>query len=430
MKIEVCLDQPEPLPAAELVLVVDRNLVTGSKELEEQLGTLTSLEKDLLVVAASVFAADLAVARGEREAVTRNLELNIPVVNYHAFTRLVDEFEYILYLLSNDNWSLTFVAAQGQAEIPCEWPRSEGHTLLFSGGLDSLAAAVEQLDSGANLQLASHYTRNIVTKKSQEDLFEYLQVRYGDRVTRFAARITGQRSGDLHFPTDDEREASQRTRSFVFLTIAAIVARRRGFRDLLLIAENGQLAIHLPLTAARIGSFSTHTAHPEFVHEMESLLADLFSFPFSIKNPFLYKTKAECIHELSVSHPDAIGMSVSCWKGSRQRMRHCGECVPCMVRRIALEYHGIHQSEYERDIFIENISELPPDDNGKRNLIDLAEFVVVWSKSFSGSELELRYPELFNLQIDRDSAISMYRRFAHEAMTVFTGYPSLTSVLQ
>ena len=65
--------------------------------------------------------------------------------------------------------------------------------------------------------------------------------------------------------------------------------------DVVVIAENGQMAIHLPLTTARIGGFSTHTAHPEFVRMMGKLLSTLLDYPIRIENPFLYMTKAEVV---------------------------------------------------------------------------------------------------------------------------------------
>ncbi len=127
------------------------------------------------------------------------------------------------------------------------------------------------LEAGEELQLASHYTASPSVAGSQRALFEYLRQSFPGRVSRVAARVTGQSAPDLPFPSDEAREPSQRTRSFMFLVIGAIVARRTGFHEMLMIAENGQMAIHLPLTPGRIGAFSTHTAHPEFVHEMEGL---------------------------------------------------------------------------------------------------------------------------------------------------------------
>ena len=55
-------------------------------------------------------------------------------------------------------------------------------------------------------------------------------------------------------------ENSQRTRSFLFLVLGALAARRAGHIEIVYLAENGQMAIHLPLTQGRIGAFSTHTA--------------------------------------------------------------------------------------------------------------------------------------------------------------------------
>ena len=57
-----------------------------------------------------------------------------------------------------------------------DWPKTSGKTLLFSGGLDSLAGAVDLLEEyGVNgVQLASHVTANPVTKGSQADLAAYL----------------------------------------------------------------------------------------------------------------------------------------------------------------------------------------------------------------------------------------------------------------
>ena len=67
------------------------------------------------------------------------------------------------------------------------------------------------------------------------------------------------------FPKDNFRENSQRTRSFLFLTLAALVTRRCGFNKVLFMAENGQFAIHLPLNSSSVGPFSTHTADPQFI---------------------------------------------------------------------------------------------------------------------------------------------------------------------
>ena len=60
--------------------------------------------------------------------------------------------------------------------------------------------------------------------------------------------------------------------------------------------------------------------------------------------------------------------------------------------------------EYERDLFAEDTKSRDHSDPGKRNLVDLAEFIGHFSGRLSKSEGELMetYPELFNKHFDRD----------------------------
>jgi 7-cyano-7-deazaguanine synthase in queuosine biosynthesis len=421
-----------PCPGDGFGLVPGRNLVTGSAELADQLGTtLTSLEEDLLTLAAAIFSADLAAKRQERELFVRDIRIDIPLVNHQLFVGYAEEIAGVLYLLSSDNWKVNILPKPGEHEQPRTWPVSDGTTLLFSGGLDSLSGAIELLEDNpdAALLLASHYTRNHVTVTSQNKLFDYLRGAFGARVTRVAVRAGGQTSGDCPFPKDAAREVTQRTRSFLFLVIAAIATRRRGFHELLLMAENGQMAIHLPLTAARLGAFSTRTAHPEFLDEMEALLSAILSYQFSIRNPFVYRTKAECIARPVSSHLEAVTASVSCWSSARHSVAHCGACTPCLVRRIALEAQNVRLPEYQRDLFAEDVSHLPEDDEGKRNFVDLAELVIRFNAPDSNAEMQDKFPDLRNAHIDADQAIEMYRRFSQEALSVFANYPNLKAVL-
>lgn len=188
------------------------------------------------------------------------------------------------------------------------------------------------------------------------------------------------------------------------------------------------MAIHLPLTAARIGAFSTHTAHPEFVRNAQDFLSAVLGVPFTIENPYLYKTKAECVARAATAHPTAIPLSVSCWKSSRQAYSHCGECVPCFVRRIALAANGIALDEYERDMFAEDVGRLAANDTGKVNLLELAEFIIRFLDNDDAALVEA-YPELMNQHVQADEAIAMYRRFALEAHSVLAARPSIAALL-
>jgi 7-cyano-7-deazaguanine synthase in queuosine biosynthesis len=318
-KALVTIDGTSAAPANTLLLRPGMNLRTGEKDLQSAFGKLTSLEIDILTLASAIFASDLAFKRGERENITRQIELTIPVVNLPVFRAVAAKLQYILFRLSHDAWTISFTQRNGTPEASQQWAKEENQkVLLFSGGLDSFAASIVYGEAGEKVQLVSHITANRAVREPQETLFEYLQQQFPNQFQRFAARVGGadKTIKGFPFPSDQAREETQRTRSFLFLSLAGLVARRRGIQDIVLIAENGQMAIHLPLTAARISAFSTHTAHPEFVHLMGEVLSTLLSYLIHISNPFLYQTKAEIVEGAVKRHSANTVHTVSCWNWS------------------------------------------------------------------------------------------------------------------
>jgi len=426
----VCLEDI-PAAAGTLALRPSKNLLTGETALQRKYGTLTTMEIDLLTLASSIFACDLAFKRGDREEITRNISLSVPVVNLAAFESVLDDIIYALFRLSHDAWTITFVQKPGVPEPSHRWQATaRGKVLLFSGGLDSFAAALQFGNSGEIVHLISHVTANQTVSGAQEILSEYLNKRFPKQFQRTAIRVGGRTTTNFPFPSDSDREDTQRTRSFLFLSLAGITARRIGISDVVVIAENGQLAIHVPLTAARISAFSTHTAHPEFIDLMGKILNRLLRYPIEITNPFLYYTKGEVVKDAVTHHSKIVPSAVSCWKASRvSGKNHCGSCIPCLVRRIGIESNGSKIDEYKRDLLNERILKLSHDDEGKRNLVELAEFVKVFKAEKSKAALLDIYPELNSEYIDLEKAINMYRRFADEAVNVFDNYPNVKVLL-
>ena len=178
----------------------------------------------------------------------------------------------------------------------------------------------------------------------------------------------------------------------------------------------------MPISVARIGAFSTQTAHPEFVRRIADIFSTILDTPLVLENPFLYLTKAEVVASISTEHRTALNKAVSCWRSSRvSDLHHCGECVPCLVRRIAFEQNGLKFAEYDRDLLAETIADLPDFDEGKRNLVDLVEFAHTF-KSETEASLQHIYPALINEDINVNDAIAMYKRFADEAWNVLSHY--------
>jgi 7-cyano-7-deazaguanine synthase in queuosine biosynthesis len=413
------------------LLVPGENLRTGLEDFRAEYSDFTTLEEDMLTVASAIYACDLAFKRGEREEITRSISLEIPVVNHHAFKNIKDDLELLLWTLSHDNWTIKFIRTDGQPESKRNWPKEKGTTILFSGGVDSFAGALELLIARGRdgVQLASHITANPVTHRSQDELVSYLGTRFKGGAKRIALRSGGRNTSNYAFPSDSDREETQRTRSFMYLSVAALAARRSGHNELVVIAENGQMAIHLPLSVARVGSFSTHTAHPEFVAQAAVLFSQVLDCELKISNPYLYKTKSEVVAAIPISDRAALAQSVSCWRGARvTSFNHCGHCVPCLVRRIAFEYNNIVLAEYKHDLFIQDVPNLPENNEGKRNLVELAEFAHAFA-SRTNADLEGTFPDLISTDFDRSAAIAMYRRFAIEARTILSKYPGPAKLL-
>jgi hypothetical protein len=130
-----------------IVLQPGANLQTGEAKFKKLFGGLTTLEADLLVIASAIFAIDRCIERGEREDIVRGIDISIPVVNTGLLQPLRPLLEDILRTLSYDAWQLNFRQERGRPERNFDVHPTSGSTLLFSGGLDSLAAATFVLSS-------------------------------------------------------------------------------------------------------------------------------------------------------------------------------------------------------------------------------------------------------------------------------------------
>jgi 7-cyano-7-deazaguanine synthase in queuosine biosynthesis len=405
-------------------LTLGKHVIAGEKEFRSYFSECDSLESDLLNLAAAIFAADRGTPRGLREDYAREIEIQVPIVNIGVIQMQVAALEQLLRTLSNDLWTIKLYQSKGDLQSDKSPSTQDGQVLLFSGGLDSLAAAY-QFGKDKKLTLVSHVTMSRQVREAQDQLISALEVR-GIALEHHRFFVSSRNApGFKH-----DLEGSQRTRSFMFLTLAALVSRKKGLRRILMLAENGQMAIHLPLSSARMAAFSTHTAHPEVLNLASQFFSSVFGFNLLIENPFVAMTKAEVVRQLATEAPELIVPSNSCWKSSRMSANatHCGECIPCFIRRISIERHIVDVTAYERDCFAQNFGTLLPEDEGRRNLADLAEFSNKFS-TMSDSELFDEWPELYSTQIDVSAVISMYRRAANETREFLARFPGMQVLL-
>jgi len=118
---------------------------------------------------------------------------------------------------------------------------------------------------------------------------------------------------------------------------------------------------------------------------------------YRISNPYVSLTKAEVVERVWRAMPGAVPVTSSCWRNARlpEGVTHCGECVPCMIRRVAIETHGDDPTPYARDSFAQNFSTMEADDEARRNLADLCEFSRKF-ETMSDPDLIDEWPELYS----------------------------------
>ena len=108
---------------------------------------------------------------------------------------------------------------------------------MFSGGLDSLAGAVETARKGERLVLVSH--RPVTTLDSrQKRLFSELKTEFPDQLIHIPVWVN--KSGGLN------RESTQRTRSFLFAALGTVVAESINAGGVRFF-ENGIVSLNFPV---------------------------------------------------------------------------------------------------------------------------------------------------------------------------------------
>jgi 7-cyano-7-deazaguanine synthase in queuosine biosynthesis len=321
--------------------------VSGSlRDITQGVGAPTQLAADLLCVAVGVYGADKVVVRERQpDRWTRRLRLHIPVSDPARWKDAAPLFQEALTFLTNDHWQLRF--RQGPA-------RQEGGTSplfgadavsLFSGGLDSLAGAIDLLQRGESVLLLGHYDSNLLLPR-QQHLFRQLELRYGaDRVSYrpFYLRLASASTAQAR-PLPREREATTRSRSLLFVAAAGVAASALGLTRVYM-PENGYIGLNVPLESSRLGACSTRTTHPYFL-ELLARALEMVDGP-RIANPYQLLTKAEVLsgcQELNLLR-DLAPSSISCAHPEVGRWReagygNCGYCYPCLMRRVALHSNG------------------------------------------------------------------------------------------
>ncbi|UBV18481.1 hypothetical protein H8Z57_13810 [Mycolicibacterium fortuitum] len=310
---------------------------------------------DLLLLGAAAYCADkTAMRRGVADRWTRDITLELPVRQPDRWRTA--KWPAVLNFLTGDHWTITpspsdadplsrisavpsILTPIGDVDAVC----------LFSGGLDSLTGVIDLLESqtAQRICLLSH-NEGGQASSTQDSLLALLVQHYGpDRLVpqRLYLRPAPANARQPR-PLPPARENTTRARSLLFLTAALALAASVDSQVPVYIPENGFIGINVPLTRARVGSYSTRTTHPHFIKELSRAAATV-GVHNPIRNPYRLQTKGELL--CGSSNPELLArlapMSLSCSHPEAARyvqrpQGNCGYCFPCLIRRAAMAQVG------------------------------------------------------------------------------------------
>lgn len=300
---------------------------------------------DLLMLSLAVYGADRMIMRKSAgDGWKRNIHIHLPVLNLQVMNDQKRHIKSILDFLSGDEWTLSFRSRE-LTEEEKEYIEivERGKQLrinvkricMFSGGLDSFIGAIDSLvEDSQEIIFVSHYGGG-------KGVREYQQLLQAELERKFT--ISGNRFFSYYAAPPDGKEDTMRSRSFMFFSHAIALASCFEEEIKLIVPENGYISLNIPLTFSRLGSSSTRTTHPHYMTMLQKLINGL-GLSIKIINPYQFKTKGEMVIECKNQEflRGSISNTMSCSHPDLGRMRgesdtkHCGTCLPCVIRRAAM----------------------------------------------------------------------------------------------
>ena len=146
-------------------------------------------------------------------------------------------------------------------------------------------------------------------------------------------------------PKERPKTTSARSRGFKFALISGLAAYLADAGEIL-IPESGQGAIG-PALVTVSHAYPDYRNHPLFTLRMERFLKALLGKPVHFVFPRLWNTKGETLRAFAaLPNSEAWSDTKSCWRNSRWsalngKLRQCGICAACMLRRMSVHAAGL-----------------------------------------------------------------------------------------
>jgi 7-cyano-7-deazaguanine synthase in queuosine biosynthesis len=370
---------------------------------------------DLIEIASYVFCADQATSRGGKVQQgmgadwRRNFRFVIPVRNPSLWNRhnVAESLCATLSFLSDDNYAFEFEKASNPVPFPnylefgADVAFKADEVVLFSGGLDSLSGAIEELSTNRkHVALVSHRSSSKIFDH-QKHLVAELKQRFRNQVIHVPVLAT--RQGPLRV-----QEYTQRTRSFLYAALACVVARLFEINRIRFF-ENGIVSINLPISEQVVGGRATRTTHPLVLKHFREFFSAAVGEPVVVENPFIWKSKADVVQSIvDRGCGGLIRHTISCTRtyDITKLHTHCGCCSQCLDRRFAILAANAAEHDSEDMYRVELLA------GPRERSIDQT-----MAESYVRTALELREMGEF----------AFFGRFSGESARVCGGFPSLTA---
>jgi len=296
---------------------------------------------DLVTVALSCYAADRMTKRTVDWS--RQLRLRIALHHPDPWISARDSLEAYLGILTDDDWTFDFVGGRRGRVSELQgtlFPVSlggAGSVALFSGGLDSLAGAALWLAHGAAPLVLVGARSSRVIGRDQHAVASALRELFGERVVELGI--------PLELRNGLSRESTQRTRGFLFLSLAAAAALTAQAGDIV-VFENGYGAHNPRLVENQFGSQATLATHPHLLTLFELLMHEL-GMGIPIRLPHRWETKAQLVRRLPIEAMPLVRQTSSCdsYPLRLASKTHCGRCGSCVLRQQSLISAGLERAD-------------------------------------------------------------------------------------
>lgn len=365
-------------------------------------------QKDLLEMAGYVFAADRKTYRGfpsslEYHNWSRKFHFHFLVRDIEFWNR--DKVKKLLsdalcFMTGDIEYEFTFYKAE--PDFPADFFDNENFeiegkealsVLLFSGGIDSLAGALEKIrTTNDEICLVSHQSGVPSVKLTQRTLYDEINRIYPNRCKHYKFRC-----GLAKKKSKDE---TQRTRPFLYCSMAYAIAATYN-QDNIAVYENGITSINLGETQDLMNGRASRTTHPKTIGLLEKLFTEISGKPFKINHPFLFKTKTDVVEILKQNDGlKLLDSSVSCSRTFQkpQGTTHCGRCTQCVDRRFAVYANKVEKFDENGIYKFDFLKSLLTDDNTVKILTEYIRFAQEVKDSDADWLYGTKTGEMFDLE--------------------------------